>query len=189
MTPFQVREETRHVFPTRADHLGNLLMGDWKPDAGLESVRLTILLTGSCENKMYGCGAGGGVDDSNAQGNVVEAGTSMASCRNEVSFLRNSSSGAHILFQEITVLRSYRIGSNITGGGRMAITEQEQHGKEKVNFRCSDVGPKNCEWQISGNSEAEIMPKIEQHGREKHNMKLDDETRKKVQSAMHRKAA
>ena len=50
MTPFQVREETRHVFPTRADHLGNLLMGDWKPDAGLESVRLTILLTGSCEN-------------------------------------------------------------------------------------------------------------------------------------------
>jgi hypothetical protein len=40
MTPFQVREETRHVFPTRADHLDNSLVGDWKPDAGLESVRL-----------------------------------------------------------------------------------------------------------------------------------------------------
>jgi predicted small metal-binding protein len=65
----------------------------------------------------------------------------------------------------------------------------EEHGKEKVSFRCSDVGPKNCEWQISGNSEAEIMPKIEQHGREKHNMKIDEDTRKKVHSAIHKKAA
>ena len=57
----------------------------------------------------------------------------------------------------------------------MPITEREEHGKDKVSFRCSDVGPKNCEWQISGNSEAEIMPKIEQHGREKHNMKIDED--------------
>jgi len=73
--------------------------------------------------------------------------------------------------------------------GKMTITEREEHGKDKVSFRCSDVGPKNCEWQISGNSEAEIMSKIEQHGREKHNMKIDEDTRKKVHSAIHKKAA
>jgi predicted small metal-binding protein len=71
----------------------------------------------------------------------------------------------------------------------MTSTEREQHGKEKLSFRCADVGPKNCDWQISGSSEAEIMPKIEQHGREKHNMKIDDETRKKVHNAIQRKAA
>jgi hypothetical protein len=34
-----------------------------------------------------------------------------------------------------------------------------------------------------------MMPKIEQHGREKHNLKMDDETKKKVRGAIHRKAA
>jgi len=74
-------------------------------------------------------------------------------------------------------------------GGPWRQKEREQHGKQKLSFRCSDVGPKNCDWQISGSSEADIMPKIEQHGREKHNMKIDDETRKKVHSAIHGKAA
>ena len=55
----------------------------------------------------------------------------------------------------------------------MAAPEREQHGKDdKVSFRCSDVGPKDCDWQISGTLEAEIIPKIEQHGRETHNMKI-----------------
>lgn len=59
----------------------------------------------------------------------------------------------------------------------------------KLNFRCSDVGPKDCDWQVSGQSENEIMPKIEQHGREKHNMKIDDTTRQKVRGAIHQQAA
>jgi predicted small metal-binding protein len=63
----------------------------------------------------------------------------------------------------------------------------DKHGK--LNFRCSDVGPKNCDWQVSGNSEDEMMPKIEQHGREKHNMKPDDEMRRKVHGAIQRQAA
>ena len=71
----------------------------------------------------------------------------------------------------------------------MAKSEREQHGSQKVSFRCSDVGPKDCDWQISGTLEAEIIPKIEQHGREKHNMKIDDETRRKVHNAIQRKAA
>jgi predicted small metal-binding protein len=43
------------------------------------------------------------------------------------------------------------------------VSEQQQKSQSKVNFKCSDVGPKNCDWQVSGNSEQEIMPKIEQH--------------------------
>lgn len=60
---------------------------------------------------------------------------------------------------------------------------------KKVNFQCSDVGPKDCNWKVSGNSEEEIMPKIEQHGREKHNMSIDDKTRDKVRHAIHHQAA
>ncbi len=64
-----------------------------------------------------------------------------------------------------------------------------QESQGKLNFKCSDVGPKNCDWQVSGNSEQEIMPKIEQHGREKHNMTIDDETRSKVRNSIRRQAA
>ena len=45
------------------------------------------------------------------------------------------------------------------------VSDPQQRGQGRVNFKCSDVGPKNCDWQVSGNSEQEIMPKIEQHGR------------------------
>ena len=62
-------------------------------------------------------------------------------------------------------------------------------GKQKLNFRCSDVGPKTCNWQVSGNSEDEILPKIEQHGREAHNLTMDENTRSKVRSAIQRQAA
>ena len=55
--------------------------------------------------------------------------------------------------------------------------------KGTLHFNCSDVVAKNCDWQVSGNSEQEIMPKIEQHGREKHNMTIDDQTRNKVRNA------
>ena len=57
-----------------------------------------------------------------------------------------------------------------------------------MTFRCSDVGPKNCDSQVSGNSEEGIMPQIEQHGREKHNL-TNEETRNKVRGAIQRKAA
>ena len=67
--------------------------------------------------------------------------------------------------------------------------DQQQKNQGKVEFNCSDVGPKNCDWQVSGNSEQEIMPKIEQHGREKHNLTIDEETRKKVHNAIHKQAA
>ncbi len=60
---------------------------------------------------------------------------------------------------------------------------------DKLNFKCSDVGPKSCDWQVSGASEQEIMPKIEEHGRIAHNMKVDDSVRDKVRGAIHKQAA
>ena len=69
------------------------------------------------------------------------------------------------------------------------VSRSPQESQGKLNFKCSDVGPKNCDWQVSGNSEQEIMPKIEQHGREKHNMTIDDETRSKVRNSIRRQAA
>jgi predicted small metal-binding protein len=67
--------------------------------------------------------------------------------------------------------------------------EHPSEHKGKLNFHCADVGPKNCDWQVSGNSEDEIMPKIEQHGREKHNMTIDEDAKRKVRGAIHRQAA
>ena len=64
------------------------------------------------------------------------------------------------------------------------VSRNPQDSQGKLNFKCSDLGPKNCDWQVSGNSEQEIMPKIEQHGREKHNMTIDDVTRNKVRTQL-----
>jgi predicted small metal-binding protein len=69
------------------------------------------------------------------------------------------------------------------------VSDPQRHNQGRVNFKCSDVGPKNCDWQVSGNSEQEIMPKIEQHGREKHGLKIDEETSTKVRNAIRKQAA
>ncbi len=37
------------------------------------------------------------------------------------------------------------------------VSRNPQESQGKLNFKCSDVGPKNCDWQVSGNSEQEIM--------------------------------
>jgi predicted small metal-binding protein len=85
------------------------------------------------------------------------------------------------------------LDSEEDGGRRRAmnpdVSKNPQESQGKLNFKCSDVGPKNCDWQVSGNSEQEIMPKIEQHGREKHNMTIDDTTRNKVRNSIRRQAA
>src|SRR5438067_9881956 len=51
---------------------------------------------------------------------------------------------------------------------------------QNLSFRCSDVGQANCNWQASGKSEDELLPKIEQHAREVHHMNMDENTRSKV---------
>ena len=37
------------------------------------------------------------------------------------------------------------------------------------HFHCKDVGY-DCEWQLTGNSEDEMLPEIEQHAAEVHNL-------------------
>jgi predicted small metal-binding protein len=69
------------------------------------------------------------------------------------------------------------------------VSNPQQHSQGRVNFKCSDVGLKNCDFQVSGSSEQEIMPKIERHGLEKHGLKMDDETREKVRNAIHKQSA
>ena len=69
------------------------------------------------------------------------------------------------------------------------VSDPQKRGQERVNFKCSDVGLKNCDFQVSGSSEQEIMPKIEQHGLEKHGLKMDDGTRNKVRNAIHKQSA
>ena len=70
-----------------------------------------------------------------------------------------------------------------------SVSDERQENEGKLNFKCSDVGPKNCDWQVSGNIELEIMMLIEKHAREKHGLKLDDETRNGVHHAIHKQAA
>ena len=49
--------------------------------------------------------------------------------------------------------------------------------ENNLNFRCADMGHKECKWQTSGRSEDEILRKVEQHGREKHGIDMDDNMR------------
>ena len=62
-----------------------------------------------------------------------------------------------------------------------SVSGLQKRGQERVNFKCSDVGLKNCDFQMSGSSEQEIMPKIEQHSLAKHGLRMDDETRQGTQ--------
>ena len=69
------------------------------------------------------------------------------------------------------------------------LSDEQQKDQGRVQFKCSDVVAKNCDWQVMGNSEQEIMLLVEQHSREKHGLKLDDETRNGVYHAIHKHAA
>jgi predicted small metal-binding protein len=62
--------------------------------------------------------------------------------------------------------------------------------REQKTFRCSDLGHKDCKWEVSGQSEEELMPQIEQHGRQAHNIQnLDNEARNRVRGAIRDRAA
>lgn len=60
---------------------------------------------------------------------------------------------------------------------------------QNLTFRCADVGQNSCNWQASGKSEDELLPKIEQHAREVHHMNMDENARSKVRGAIRRQAA
>ena len=70
--------------------------------------------------------------------------------------------------------------------------DSQDDSNHKLSFQCSDVGQRNdCAWEVGGENEEELMPKIEQHGRDKHNLAngFDEEARKKVRSVIRLRAA
>ncbi len=74
----------------------------------------------------------------------------------------------------------------------MKRNDSRDDGTHKLSFQCSDIGQRNdCDWQVSGTSEEDLMPKIEEHGREKHNLAngFDEDGRKKVRSVIRLLAA
>ncbi len=61
---------------------------------------------------------------------------------------------------------------------------------KQKHFRCADLGHKECNWEVSGKSEEEILPQIERHGREHHNISnFDNDARSRVRGAIRDRAA
>jgi predicted small metal-binding protein len=65
--------------------------------------------------------------------------------------------------------------------------EEECHGK--LVFVCSDVDLKDCGWQTSGNTEEEVIHKVEAHLRETHGLGFDCATQVLIRRAIRRQAA
>lgn len=59
----------------------------------------------------------------------------------------------------------------------------------ELSFRCADLGRLNCNWELTGQSSAEMLPQIERHGREVHNLNVDENTRSRILDAIHRRSA
>lgn len=58
-----------------------------------------------------------------------------------------------------------------------------------LTFRCADLNTQ-CNWQVAGGTEDEVMRQVERHGREKHNLKeWTDEMKNKVRGLIRRIAA
>jgi predicted small metal-binding protein len=74
------------------------------------------------------------------------------------------------------------------GGGGIQSTPAARDSRE-LTFRCADVGRENCNWEVRGHSEQELMPQIEQHAREHHNISLDEGARRRVLDAIHHRSA
>ncbi len=75
------------------------------------------------------------------------------------------------------------------GGSNIRSTPAARDSRE-LTFRCADVGRENCNWEVRGYSEQELMPQIEQHAREQHNIsRFDEGTRRHILDAIHRRSA
>lgn len=57
-------------------------------------------------------------------------------------------------------------------------------------FRCADAGFKQCNWQVSGRNDSEIIDRVREHGREAHGItNFDDNMRRMVQDNIHDRQA
>jgi predicted small metal-binding protein len=66
----------------------------------------------------------------------------------------------------------------------------EENKSGHKTFKCADMGHKDCNWEVSGRSEDELMPQIERHGRERHGINnLDEDSKRRVRSNIRDRAA
>jgi predicted small metal-binding protein len=65
--------------------------------------------------------------------------------------------------------------------------EQSSHGK--FTFGCADVDLKDCRWQTGGDTEDEVVRRVETHLRERHDLGFDHATRVLIRRAIRRQAA
>ena len=74
-------------------------------------------------------------------------------------------------------------------GGDLRSTSTARDSREMM-FRCADVGRENCNWEVRGQSEQEMMQQIEIHGRERHDINsFDENSRNKILNAIRRRSA
>ena len=56
------------------------------------------------------------------------------------------------------------------------------HGSRERTFRCADVGFTDCNWQVTGLNDNDIMERVREHGRQAHGItNFDDNLVHKVQ--------
>lgn len=81
-------------------------------------------------------------------------------------------------------------GRNIAGTNPSATHPGAQGGGKVKSFRCADVGPADCRWEVSGRTEDELMPQIERHGREAHNINnIDSNMKSKIHNSIRERQA
>ena len=69
------------------------------------------------------------------------------------------------------------------------MANQQTSGNDRT-FRCSDAGFKECNWQVSGRNDNEIMDRVQEHGRDAHGItNFDDNMRQKVRQNIHDRRA
>ncbi len=65
------------------------------------------------------------------------------------------------------------------------MTDNPKNGQERT-FRCADAGYKQCNWQVTGHNDNEILDRVRQHGQEAHGItNFDDNMKRKVQENIH----
>ncbi len=53
--------------------------------------------------------------------------------------------------------------------------------KQERTFKCADAGYKQCNWEVSGSDDNEIMDRVREHGREAHGItNFDDKMKQTV---------
>lgn len=72
----------------------------------------------------------------------------------------------------------------------MANNPNPNSGNRERTFRCADAGHKECNWQVSGRDDNEIMDRVREHGRSAHGItNFDDNMQRKVRDNIHDRAA